>query len=185
MGAVGFYLPDDAPVVVAGAGTIGCFIGGLLLRAGRKVSFLGRPRMVEELQSHGLHLTDLAGLDEPISAARLTVSADPAVLRDARLVLVTVKSGATGDMAREIAAQTSPDTVIVSLQNGIDNPETLRAGASTAGRCWRGWWASTWCIWARAAFIAPLPGSWSFKLDGRTFWRCCRCPAWTSRRASI
>lgn len=127
MGAANADLPADAQIVVAGAGTIGCFLGGLLARAGRRVSFLGRPRMVEELQSSGLHLTDVAGLDEQIPAARLSITADPAVLRDARLVLVTVKSGATQAMAGEIAAQTAPDTVVLSLQNGVDNPAMLRS----------------------------------------------------------
>jgi 2-dehydropantoate 2-reductase len=127
MDAANSDLPNDAPIVVAGAGTIGCFVGGLLARAGRRVSFLGRARMVEELQSCGLHLTDFGGLDEQIPAARLSVTADTAALRDARLVLVTVKSGATEAMAREIAAQTSPETVVLSLQNGVDNPAMLRA----------------------------------------------------------
>ncbi len=127
MGAARTDLHADARIVIAGAGTIGCFVGGLLARAGRKVSFLGRPRMVEELQSCGLHLTDFAGLDEQIRAASLSVTADPGALRDARLVLVTVKSGATEAMAREIAAHTSPDTVVLSLQNGVDNPAVLRA----------------------------------------------------------
>ena len=126
MGATRPDLPNDAQIVVAGAGTIGCFVGGLLARAGRRVSFLGRPRMVEELQSCGLHLTDFSGLDEQIRAASLSVTADPAALRDARLVLVTVKSGATAEMAGEIAAQASPDTVVLSLQNGVDNPAVLR-----------------------------------------------------------
>ena len=127
MGGAPADLPDDARIVVAGAGTIGCFVGGLLARAGRRVHFLGRPRMVEELQSSGLHLTDFSGRDEEIRAASLSVSADPGLLRDARLVLVTVKSGASQAMAREIAAQTSPDTVVLSLQNGVENPAVLRA----------------------------------------------------------
>ena len=127
MGAAMSDLPDDAQIVVAGAGTIGCFVGGLLARAGRRVRFLGRARMVEELQSCGLHLTDFGGLDEQIRAASLSVTADPAALRDARLVLVAVKSGATEAMVCEIAAQTSPDTVVLSLQNGVDNPAVLRA----------------------------------------------------------
>ncbi len=125
-------LPADARIVVAGAGTIGCFVGGLLTHAGRNAGFLGRPRMVEELQSCGLHITDFAGLDEQIPAARLSVTADPAVLRDARLVLVAVKSGGTEAIAREIAAQAPPETIVLSLQNGVDNPAVLRAGL--AGR---------------------------------------------------
>ena len=126
-GAAQRDLPDDAQIVIAGAGSIGCFIGGLLARAGRRVGFLSRPRMVEELQSCGLHLTDFGGLDQQTPAARISVTADPAVLNDARLVLVTVKSGATQAMGREIAARTSPETIVLSLQNGIDNPALLRA----------------------------------------------------------
>lgn len=126
-------LGPDARIVVAGAGSIGCFIGGLLARAGRKVTFLGRPRMVEQLQSFGLQLTDLAGLDETIPAARLSVSADPAVLASAGLILLTVKSGATEAMAREIAALRAPGAVVLSLQNGVDNLPLLRGLLGEAG----------------------------------------------------
>ncbi|WP_238027525.1 2-dehydropantoate 2-reductase N-terminal domain-containing protein, partial [Metallosphaera javensis (ex Hofmann et al. 2022)] len=41
--------------------------------------------------------------------------------------LVTVKSGATGEMAAMIAAQASPDATVLSLQNGVDNADRLRA----------------------------------------------------------
>ncbi|WP_088347046.1 MULTISPECIES: 2-dehydropantoate 2-reductase [Rhodomicrobium] len=117
----------DARITVAGAGSIGCFIGGALARAGRKVTLLARPRMVEELQSCGLHLTDLSGFDERIPAARLSVTADPAALKAASLVLVTVKSAATKGMAGEIAAQRTPGAVVLSLQNGVDNLPALRS----------------------------------------------------------
>ncbi len=120
-------LGPDAPIVVAGAGSIGCFIGGLLARAGRRVTFLARPRMVEELHAHGLHLTDLGGLDERIPAARLAVKADAATLHDAGLILVTVKSGATEAMAREIEAHRPPGAAVLSLQNGVGNLPALRA----------------------------------------------------------
>jgi 2-dehydropantoate 2-reductase len=120
-------LGSDARIVIAGAGSIGCFIGGLLVRAGRSVAFLARPGMAEELSAHGLRLTDFAGFDGRIAPANLVVTADPAILKDAALVLVTVKSGATAVMAREIAAHCGPGAAVLSLQNGIDNVAILRA----------------------------------------------------------
>jgi 2-dehydropantoate 2-reductase len=117
----------DARIVIAGAGSIGCFAGGLLMRGGRNVSFLGRPRALEELRTSGLHLTDLGGLDERFPAWRLTLSAIPSELRSADLVLVTVKSGATDSIASDIAAHCRPGAVILTLQNGVSNKAVLSA----------------------------------------------------------
>lgn len=117
----------DARIVVAGAGSIGCFIGGLLACAGRRVTFLGRPRVIEELKAHGLRLTGLTGFGERLAADSLDLAADAAVLRDADLVLVTVKSGNTSAVAREIAEHCSKDVTVLSLQNGVGNVSALRS----------------------------------------------------------
>jgi 2-dehydropantoate 2-reductase len=120
-------LRSDARIFVAGAGSIGCFIGGLLALAGRRVTFLGRPRIIEEVRAHGLRLTNLAGLDVRLPAVRLDLTTDAAALHNADLVLVTVKSGATAAMAREIAAHCATGTTVLSLQNGVGNVEVLRS----------------------------------------------------------
>lgn len=117
----------EGPVVVAGAGSIGCFVGGLLAAAGRDVRFLARPRMVAELRAHGLTLTDRDGGDRRVPAARLSVTDEPAVLAEAGLILVTVKSGATAEMAETIARHAKAGTVVASLQNGIGNADRLRS----------------------------------------------------------
>ncbi|WP_224245046.1 2-dehydropantoate 2-reductase [Hyalangium gracile] len=116
-------------IVVAGAGSIGCFVGGLLAAAGREVRFLARPRMVAELQAHGLTLTDRDGGSRHVPAASLSVTDDPAVLAQARWILVTVKSGATVEMGESIARHAKPEAVVISLQNGIGNADRLRAVA--------------------------------------------------------
>ena len=121
-------LAPDARIVVAGAGSIGCFVGSLLARAGRNVTLLARPRIAEELCNDGLHLTDFAGLQERIPVSGLTVATEPEALKSAALILVTVKSGATAAMAREIAEHCGDGgAVVLSLQNGVDNLATLRS----------------------------------------------------------
>ncbi len=128
MAEAGEPLGPDAPIVIAGAGSVGCFIGGRLALGGRNVTFLARRHIADELHAHGLHLTDFSDLDERIPAARLTVATNPEALTSAALILVTVKSGATEAIAREIAAHRGGRApVVLSLQNGVDNLATLRA----------------------------------------------------------
>ena len=120
---------SEAQIVVAGAGSIGCYVGGLLAAAGRRVTLLARERVVGEIERHGLQLTSLDGLALSVPPDRVVASADPAVLGTADLILVTVKSGATAEMAALIARHAPAGAVVVSLQNGINNAVTLREGA--------------------------------------------------------
>ena len=41
----------DTPIVVAGAGSIGCFVGGMLAGAGPHVGVLARPRVISDIES--------------------------------------------------------------------------------------------------------------------------------------
>src|SRR3954464_12656858 len=111
---------------IAGAGSIGCFVGGMLAAGGRHVSLLARPRVIAEIEAGGLRLTSFEGFDRTIDAKALTLSDDPSIFADAGVVLVTVKSADTSDMADIIARNASPDVVIVSLQNGVGNVAVLR-----------------------------------------------------------
>lgn len=114
-------------IVVHGAGSIGCYVGGALRATGADVTLLVRPRIAAELAQHGLHLADLRGRSHELCAAQLQLSQDPAVLADAELILLTVKSQATAEAAAQIATHARPGTVLISLQNGVRNAAELRA----------------------------------------------------------
>jgi 2-dehydropantoate 2-reductase len=117
----------DERIVIAGAGSIGCFVGGLLAAAGRDVTFLCRPRIAEEMARDGLTLTSFEGWTERLTPDQLRLEVDPAAaLAQATLILVTVKSGATEEMARLINRFAPPQARVVSLQNGLGNADTLR-----------------------------------------------------------
>jgi 2-dehydropantoate 2-reductase len=113
-------------IVVAGAGTIGCFVGGQLAAAGREVRFLARPRIADELTRHGLTVSDRDGIELRVEAKDLVVADDPAVLATADVILVTVKSGATREIAASILQFAPTEAIIVSLQNGVDNARVLQ-----------------------------------------------------------
>jgi 2-dehydropantoate 2-reductase len=117
---------SEPRIVVAGAGSIGCYVGGLLAAAGRVVTLLCRERVAADIRGHGLHLTSLDGLDLAVGAGDLALVIDSAALAGADIVLVTVKSGATREMARLIAVHAPAHAKIVSLQNGIGNAAGLR-----------------------------------------------------------
>ena len=110
-------------VAVFGAGSIGCYVGGRLALAGARVRLIGRARIALEIAAHGLRASDYRGYDRVLPDAPFDT--DAASLRDADLVLVTVKSGATPDAARELAAYLKPGALVVSFQNGLGNADQL------------------------------------------------------------
>jgi 2-dehydropantoate 2-reductase len=117
---------SERPIGIAGAGSIGCFVGGMLAAGGRRVALLARPRVIGEIEAHGLQLTSFEGFDRRLPASQLALSENPSVFADAAIVLVTVKSTDTAEMAGIIARHAPADAVVVSLQNGVSNAALLR-----------------------------------------------------------
>jgi 2-dehydropantoate 2-reductase len=117
----------DRPIVVAGAGSIGCFVGGWLAASGHRVALLARPRVIGEIESNGLTVTSFEGAVHHLAPGQLKLSDDPAILADAGMVLVAVKSADTAAVADAIERHAPSDAIIVSLQNGVGNVPVLRA----------------------------------------------------------
>ncbi len=110
--------------MVLGAGSIGIYVGGALAAAGADVTFVGRPRLLDEIRAHGLRLTDLDGHDIRVEQGRFRTATEPS--GEADLVLVTVKSADTEAAARQLIGLLKPGTVVISLQNGIGNDAVIR-----------------------------------------------------------
>jgi 2-dehydropantoate 2-reductase len=108
-------------VAVMGAGAVGSFYGAMLARAGHAVTLIGRPAHVQAIQRDGLQL-EMGGQR---LAVPLDASSDPAALAGADLVLCCVKSGDTEAAALQMAPHLGPATVLMSLQNGVDNAAKL------------------------------------------------------------
>ena len=113
-------------VAVVGAGAVGCYFGGMLARAGAHVTLIGRPVHVDVWRRDGLFL-DTVNFQERIPVA---ASTDLAAARDADLVLFCVKSLDTEETAQQLARHVRADALVVSLQNGVDNVERIRAAAA-------------------------------------------------------
>ena len=120
-------ITPNSRITIAGAGSIGCYLGGRLAAAGRNVTLLLREPLAQAIASLGLRISDLEGNDENIRASSLTLATEPAVaLGAAEIVLVTVKCRHTQEIAEHIATHAGASMVVVSLQNGVNNAALLR-----------------------------------------------------------
>ena len=112
-------------IAVLGAGAVGGYFGGMLARAGAPVVFIGRPAFVEAVRKNGLFL-DAVQFREKL---KVEASAEVEAARGAELVLFCVKTVDTAETARAMARAVSKDTIVLSLQNGVDNADQIRAAA--------------------------------------------------------
>jgi 2-dehydropantoate 2-reductase len=110
-----------------GAGAIGCYLGGKLIEAGCAVTLVGRPALAEEIAAHGLSLSDYHGHAARLEPSRLSIGTSASALAASELVLVTVKRGDTARAGAALAPHLPAEAVVVSFQNGVDNPDVLRA----------------------------------------------------------
>jgi 2-dehydropantoate 2-reductase len=110
-------------IAVMGAGAIGCYYGGLLARSGLPVTLIGRKPHVDAVTQRGLLLE--------IGAEQFTVPMEATTemsgVAGADVVLFCVKSGDTEAVGRAMQPHLRPDATILCLQNGVDNPDRLRA----------------------------------------------------------
>jgi 2-dehydropantoate 2-reductase len=117
----------DSRIVIAGAGSIGCYLGGCLAAAGRNIRLLLREPLAEALSADGLRISDLGGDDKIIPPTSFELATDAAeAFDDADVVLVTVKCRHTREIAELIAAHAPQRLVVLSLQNGVGNDDALR-----------------------------------------------------------
>jgi len=109
-------------VLVVGAGAVGGYFGARLHRGGHHVTFVARGATLEALRARGLvvHLPDGALETGPVDAV-----GDPAAAPAADLVFVCVKSYHTTTVATGLRGAIRPDTIVLSLQNGVENEAVL------------------------------------------------------------
>jgi len=118
--------PGDWPsVAVVGAGAVGGYFGGMLARAGAPVVMVGRPAFAAAVNKTGLFLDTLQFQEN----VRVEAASEIGSICRAEIVLFCVKTTDNAVTARAMAPLLAPGTLVVSLQNGVDNVEQIRAAA--------------------------------------------------------
>jgi 2-dehydropantoate 2-reductase len=126
-------LTDVSPigsVLVMGAGSVGCYLGGRLALAGHDVHFVGRPRVLDELRANGLTVTEPDGQSATLDAASLSLHEEVPSGLGISLVLMCVKSSATPAAATALARALPIGTLVLCMQNGLHNAEVARSVAA-------------------------------------------------------
>ena len=111
-------------ILVIGAGSIGGYFGGRLLRAGRDITFLVRPQRAAALARIGLVIRSPRGdLDLP---GPPTLTAE--MLRETfDLILLSCKAYDLEDAIAAFAPAVGPQTAILPLLNGMHHLDMLDA----------------------------------------------------------
>ncbi|MBZ0158742.1 2-dehydropantoate 2-reductase [Candidatus Methylomirabilis sp.] len=114
-------------VAVVGVGAVGGYFGGLLAKGGADVTFIARGKCLEALRTRGLTVRSAKG----DFSVRVRATDDPTEIGTVDLLLFCVKSYDTESAIRQALPMVGQHTVILSLQNGIDNEEKI---ASLVGK---------------------------------------------------
>jgi len=109
-------------ILVHGAGAVGGYFGALLARGGHEVWLVARGANLAALKADGLTVR-LDG--ETLRVRPAGAVGDPAEAPHADLVLVCVKSYDTAAAGRALRPVVGADTIVLSLQNGVENEELL------------------------------------------------------------
>ena len=108
--------------VVVGAGGVGGYFGGKLAAQGEDVWFIARGKHLETMRAPGLLVKSFEG-DFHIPPGKMTDS--PSDVGTADVVLFCVKSYDTETAAATLEPLLSADTIVMSLQNGVDNVKKI------------------------------------------------------------
>jgi 2-dehydropantoate 2-reductase len=113
-------------ICVLGAGALGCAIGGVLTEAGHEVWLINRnTAQVEAMSQRGLVLRS-DGLDRTVRVRVATTAAGVSPASGpADLLLVLVKSFHTAEAMHSALGLLGPETVVLSLQNGLGHVDIL------------------------------------------------------------
>jgi 2-dehydropantoate 2-reductase len=106
---------------VVGAGGVGGYYGARLASAGAEVGLIARGDHLAAIRERGLQVR----ADDGDFTVRLAASDDPAEIGPCDAVLFCVKSYDTDRAAALLGPLLSPETGVLSLQNGVDNEERI------------------------------------------------------------
>lgn len=109
-------------IAVIGAGALGCLFGGKLAAAGHDVRLLHHRRStVDALNRDGLRIDG----EDGVTSVSVPATTDATDVGDADLAVVFVKAHQTSDALEQHAGCIGPETVLLSLQNGLRHYDRL------------------------------------------------------------
>lgn len=110
-------------ILIVGTGALASLFAARLAQAGYVITMLGSWKLaLDALQKDGVRLLDSEGNEHQFSVHAIR---DPKECRDISYALVLVKAWQTGGAAEQLRQCLSKDGLVITLQNGLGNRETL------------------------------------------------------------
>jgi 2-dehydropantoate 2-reductase len=119
-------------IAIIGAGAIGGYVGVKLALAGEDLTFIVRGANLRAIRSNGMKLVMHDGTEHVAANVRATDSYDEAGIQD--VVIVALKAHQLDAVANDIGKLVGPETVIVTMQNGIPYWYFHKHGGELEGR---------------------------------------------------
>jgi len=104
-------------IAIFGSGGVGGYFGGKLAASGEDVTFLARGAHLTAMQNDGLHIVSPNG---DVRLPKVQATDRPQAIGPVDVVLLTVKLYDVDAAAATLAPLIGPDTVVITLQNGVD-----------------------------------------------------------------
>ncbi len=109
---------------ILGSGAVGGYFGAKLARAGQDVTFIARGAHLEAIRATGLQVKSPTLGDFQIQAA---AESDTARVGLVDVVVVSVKAYDNATALPMLTPMIGPDTVVLTLQNGVDSVNEVAA----------------------------------------------------------
>ena len=107
-------------IAILGAGGVGGYLAVKLTEAGTPVALIARGAQLAAIRENGLTLIEPEGT----SVARpAELTDDPGAVGTPDAIVVTVKAHQLAAALDQIAPAVGPDTLVVTVQNGVDAPD--------------------------------------------------------------
>src|ERR1700677_416758 len=116
-------IPPDPIIAFIGAGAVGGYYGARLVQHGHRVHLLTHSDC-RHIKESGLQIRSRDG-DFSLQPAQINVYDDPRHMPKADLVVVTLKTTANDRLREFIEPVLKPDSILLTLQNGLGNEELL------------------------------------------------------------
>ena len=113
---------SNARIIVVGPGAMGCGVAAIMQDKGADVALLDyKQQRARQIAADGIHVR----FQDREWTARVPISADPEQVGHAGIVLLLVKAYATRAATAHLMPCVTPQTAVVTLQNGLGNYEII------------------------------------------------------------
>ncbi|OGM05239.1 hypothetical protein A2715_04775 [Candidatus Woesebacteria bacterium RIFCSPHIGHO2_01_FULL_39_32] len=111
-------------IYIVGTGGVGGYLGGLLAKSEKDVTFVARGDHYKAIKNKGLRIESIRDGNFHIKPAK--VFSEISQIKNPDLIIFTVKTYDTDLVSRELSKVVTSKTSVITFQNGIENDKMIK-----------------------------------------------------------